>query len=276
MAEHGGRYTHLAEALNGAGYVVYGHDHRGHGKTAKVEGDLGYFADTKGWSVVVEDVLRVNREIHDREPGLQVFLVGHSMGSMVCQSYLFEHADTVAGCALSGSPAGARFLAKVGALVARVERMRLGKRGRSKLLEQMSSSDFNKRFEPARTRFDYLSRDAAQVDLYVEDPHCGFDFTVQGWMNVLRGVNRNLDPDNHRRLPRDLPICFLSGSDDPVGGFTKGPRELIEAYGRAGLTRVTHHFYEGARHEIFNETNREEVERDLIAWLDATLDLVRG
>ncbi|MFI5306812.1 MAG: alpha/beta fold hydrolase [Polyangiales bacterium] len=271
MAEHAARYARLAARLTGAGYAVYAGDHRGHGQTARAPGDLGYLADHDGFAVLTEDLFKLNRRIASDHPGTPLFLLGHSLGSLLAQRYLFTRGDSVDGVVLSGTSSGSEWLARGGKAVAKVERLRLGPRGRSRLLQVLSFGDFNRRFKPIRTEFDWLSRDPREVDNYVADPLCGFDFTVQGWIDVLDGVIANNRADNIARVPHTLPIYLFSGEQDPVGRNTAAVKELANAYRRAGVSDVTERFYPGARHETLNEQNRDEVEQDLLFWLDAVL-----
>jgi alpha-beta hydrolase superfamily lysophospholipase len=267
MAEHGGRYARLAASLTRAGYVVYANDHRGHGQTAKNEDDLGFFASSGGFRRAVRDLEQLIAKEKADHAGLGLVLLGHSMGSYLTQAVMIERGSELAGAVLSGTSGKPSALAAAGRAVARVERLRLGERGRSKLLDDLSFGRFNAPFEPSRTKFDWLSRDADEVDKYVADPRCGFTCTTSLWVDLLDALEEIASPDRHRQIPKGLPIYVLSGVDDPVGERTRSVWQLLEAYRTAGLTRVTSRFYPG-RHEMFNETNRDEVERDLIDWLD--------
>ncbi|MGD8860170.1 MAG: alpha/beta hydrolase [Myxococcales bacterium] len=272
MAEHGGRYAPVAEALTAAGYLVYADDHRGHGVTAGDPSSYGYFAPEHGWRRVVEDLHALNRHIASEHPGLPRFLLGHSMGSFMTQTYLYTHGDSIDGAILSGSSAPQAAAAIGGRGVAYVERLRLGPKGHSALLQRASIGEYNRRFKPNRTDADWLSREPAEVDKYLADPACGFDMTVQGWIDLFDGMLANADADNLAKVPASLPIYIFSGSQDPVGRFGAGVRAAADMYRKAGVTDLSVRLYEGGRHEMFNETNRDEVCRDLIDWLDATLD----
>jgi alpha-beta hydrolase superfamily lysophospholipase len=271
LAEHGGRYARLADALSGAGYVVYASDHRGHGRTATKPADLGFFAAREGWATVLSDLWLVTRRIAGDHRDLPIVLIGHSMGSFLAQQLMSEHGDAFAGIVLSGTGGKPSALAAAGRLVARLERLRLGPRGRSKLLQAFSFGTFNKQFAPARTPFDWLSRDDAEVDKYIADPLCGFPAAVQLWIDLLDALGDITSPARQARIPKRLPIYIVAGSNDPVGGNGKSVRQLLDAYRAAGLERVAHCFYDGARHELFNETNRDEVTRDLVQWLDGVV-----
>ncbi|HKW52774.1 MAG TPA: alpha/beta hydrolase [Stellaceae bacterium] len=267
LAEHAARYARLASALAAAGYAVYAGDLRGHGLTARTPEDLGLFAARDGWSKCLDDLWRLNRRIADDHPGAPIILLAHSMGSSLAQHLIGLHGDALAGVVLSGSSGKPSALAVAGRLIARLERLRLGRRGHSALLQRLSFDAFNKQFAPARTPFDWLSRDAAEVDKYIADPLCGFSASIQLWIDLLDGLGAATSAPHQARILKHLPIYVIAGSRDPVGGNTRGVAQLLAAYREAGLERVAHRFYADARHELFNETNRDEVTRDLIAWL---------
>jgi alpha-beta hydrolase superfamily lysophospholipase len=264
LTEHSARYARLAAALNAAGYGVYANDHRGHGPKAAAA-DLGHFADEGGWDKVVGDLWALNRRIAAEQPGRPIIFLGHSLGSFLGRGFIAQHSDALAGAVLSGSSGKPPAIATLGRLIAREERLRLGKRGKSQLLIQMWFGDFNKPFKPARTAFDWLSRDEKEVDAFVADPLCGFPFTTQLAIDVLDALPRVTSRQSLAPIRKDMPIYVFSGERDPVGANIQGLIGDLEA---GGFTRLTTRIYPGARHETLNETNRDEVTRDLIAWLD--------
>ena len=264
LAEHSARYARLAAALNAAGYAVYANDHRGHGPKAAAA-DLGHFGDQGGWDKVVGDLWTLNRLIAEEQPGARIVFLGHSLGSFLGRGFIAEHSDALAGAALSGSNGKPPAIATLGRLIARAERLRLGKRGKSQVIFQMWFGDFNKAFNPARTAFDWLSRDEKEVDAYVADPLCGFPFTTQLAIDVLDALPRVTSAESLAAIRKDMPIYVFSGERDPVGTNIQG---LIADMKAAGFTKLATRLYAGARHETLNETNRDEVTRDLIAWLD--------
>ena len=267
LVEHAARYEHVAQALTGAGYAVYANDHRGHGRTAASEEDLGFFAEDRGWARVLDDLYRLNRRIREQHEGLPVFLLGHSMGSYLTQQFLFTFPGAIDGAAMSATTGEAGLLIEAGAVVARLERLRLGKRGRSKLLFNAAFGLNNKAFQPTNTDFDWLTSDAAEVEAYIADPWCGLVPTVQLWSDLFGGRRVIARQEHRERIPKDLPIHVFSGDLDPLNRQTAGVTALLDGYAAAGLRRVTHHFYPG-RHELFNDVHREQVIADLITWLD--------
>lgn len=265
MAEHAARYARLAEALTAVGYAVYADDHRGHGKTSAE--DLGHFADHHGWGLVVSDLRMLGKKAKEEHPGKKLVLMGHSMGSFFTQQLLQKHSNELDGVVLSGSNAPGSILERAGIGAAKLERTRKGPRGKSTLLAFLSFGSFNDAFKPTRTDFDWLSKDHAEVDKYIADPLCGFRCTNQLWVDLLEGLHA-IATSGFGGVRKDFPIYLFAGDKDPVGKAGKGVTELYERLISAGLGRTTIRLYPGGRHEMVNETNRDQVTRDLIAFLD--------
>lgn len=269
MAEHGLRYAHLAESLVTAGFDLYALDQRGHGQSA-TQGVLGHYADEGGWDKVVGDLASLNHHIRQRYPQTPIFLFGHSMGSYIGMAYLLGHSCSLQGAMLSGSNYQPVALYRAARLIAGFERWRLGPKGRSKVIDFLSFGSFNKAFKPNRTAFDWLSRDAAEVDKYVTDPLCGFVCTTQLWCDLLDGLQYITPVENLAQIDADLPLLVIGGSRDPV---SDGKRlgDLAGALREAGLRDVQLKIYPEARHELLNESNRDEVTAHLIDWLQQAL-----
>jgi alpha-beta hydrolase superfamily lysophospholipase len=264
LAEHAGRYRRLAETLTSVGYAAYASDLRGHGRTAPTMNDLGFFAERDGWRICLDDIWQLNQRIAGEHTGVPLFVLGHSMGATLARQFITRHGSALAGVVLSGASGQPTPLALSGRLVARAERLRLGPRGRSAMIRSLTFDSFNKRFEPARTRFDWLSRDPAEVDKYAADPFCGFNATVQLWIDMLDAW-----PEIARSctaIPKTLPIYVISGTRDPVSAGTKMLEPMLAQYHAAGL-EAEHNFYTDARHELLNEINRDEVTDDLLEWI---------
>jgi alpha-beta hydrolase superfamily lysophospholipase len=248
LGEHAQRYAGVARFLNNAGFHVYANDHRGHGRTAPSADSYGDFG-VPGWDGVVTDAVQLTRIIQTREGALPVVLLGHSMGSFVAQNYLRSHSALLRGCVLSGSAAPD--------LIAH-------------LIEQVGEGgleSMNAPFEPARTPFDWLSRDPAEVDKYVTDPACGFNLNDRSRDSAKDAWESAITPDGLAQIRHDLPIYILAGDADPVNNNLEYLKPVAARYRDAGLKDVTERYYPAGRHEMFNETNREEVLRDLLAWL---------
>ncbi|MBV8773279.1 MAG: alpha/beta hydrolase [Deltaproteobacteria bacterium] len=248
LGEHALRYSHVAAFLNDAGFHVYANDHRGHGRSAEspeLYGDFGEY----GWNAVVSDAVQLTRIIKEREAGLPVILLGHSMGSFVAQQYILDHSKEIAGCVLSGSAAPDL----IAHLVDEV-----GEGG----LEAMNTP-----FEPARTPFDWLSRDRAAVDAYIADSACGFNMTERARESAKSAWERSSKMEQLRRIRRELPIYILAGAADPVNQNLEALKPLAERYRAAGILDVSERYYLEGRHEMFNEINRDEVMQELLAWL---------
>ncbi|MGB6457522.1 MAG: alpha/beta hydrolase [Streptosporangiaceae bacterium] len=250
MGEHARRYEHVARAFNDAGYVVYAQDHRGHGATGRSDsralGDLG----PGGWNALVDDIGAVSAQIAADWPDLRIILLGHSMGSFAVQQYILDHSADAAGVVLTGT-------AVIDLLEPALD-----------LDQPMDLAVFNAAFEPARTDFDWLSRDETVVDAYVADPLCGFGIDTSGAKGMFAGARRLADPAQVAAIRSDLPVYIAVGEADPVNGGGALLTPLEDRLRAAGLSDVTVVSYPAARHEILNETNRDEVLAALIAWAD--------
>jgi alpha-beta hydrolase superfamily lysophospholipase len=251
MGEHAARYARLAGALTGAGWVVYASDHRGHGRSAGSTeigdgalGDLGI----GGWNGLVDDVGRLNRLIAGEQVGPRI-LLGHSMGSFAAQQFVLDHSTDIDGLVLSGTTAVDLAAAT---------------------FDPDAPADLtalNAGFEPARTPYDWLSRDDAEVDLYVADPLCGFGIDQPATKGLVEAAPRLGDPEALAGIRPDLPVYLVAGSADPLN-FELALLELLEQrYRDAGVSDITTDFHQDARHEVFNETNRDEITDHLLAWL---------
>lgn len=269
MAEHGARYGRLGELLAAEGFAVYANDHRGHGPDIPTT-DLGWFGED-GWRRVSTDLHEIGRFIAERHPDVRRGLMGHSMGSFMALTYLRRYSRDIDAAVLSGSNVGGGPLVAAGRWVAKLECLRQGPRGQSGLIHFLSFGSFNNDFKPPRTDFDWLSRDEAEVDEYVADPLCGFRCSNLLWADFLGGLNELGSISNLAQIRSDLPFYVFSGDRDPVGESGKGVPKLVSQLRRSGLQDVTQRMYRDGRHEMLNETNRDEVMDELRAWLCAKL-----
>lgn len=269
MAEHSRRYADFAAAMTAQGIAVYAGDHAGHGKSAQPD-RYGYFYPRDGWQGAVEDLHAVRESMQERHPGLPVLLMGHSMGSMLARSYVTCHGEGLKGLILSGT-SGPNPMLALGRFLAAVEMRRLSAYQPSRLLDRLAFGANNKPFAPNRTRFDWLSRDPAQVDAYIADPACGFPFTATGYRDLFAGMARIQAKEWARQVPPALPVLLISGDQDPVGGMGRGVRWVESRLREAGVRDVVCTLYLGARHELLNEINRLEVYADLLKWIRRVL-----
>ena len=265
MGEHIVRYERFATSAVARGYAVFGHDHRGHGVS---KGQRGHFADENGWHRIVEDVRLVNDHISGTSASKPLFLLAHSMGSFIGQAFAMHHGERLTGLLLSGSSWPQRTQLVPGRFLAKIESWRLGKKGHSTLINALGFGAFNRPFHPVRTEMDWLSRDEAEVDKYVDDPLCGGPFTCGLWYDFMGGLFELGSRHSLARIPADLPILITGGGADPVGG-EKGMTQLARQYRQTSHERVKLKIYPEGRHEMLNEVNRDEVTTDWLDWIEA-------
>jgi len=255
LAEHSARYDRLAEALNAAGFLVHAADHRGHGQSiASTPGDFG----EAGFEGLVTDVAAYADALAEEHPGLPLFLVAHSMGSFAAQAVLLDHSARYASVVLSGSTA---LDVLAGAMA-----QSAAESAQSDPDAPAGLEAFNTGFEH-RTGYEWLSRDEAEVDAYVADPLCGFDVPDDAIPQMFALAGRLADAEALSGIRPDLPILVVSGQADPLSGDGQLALLLGQRYRDAGVREVTVSIHPGARHEIFNETNREQVTADVVGWL---------
>jgi alpha-beta hydrolase superfamily lysophospholipase len=270
MGEHAARYDWTAGHLTAAGFAVYAQDHRGHGLSSSPAdyGDMG----EDGWNRTISDAHELTRLIRSNHSGLPHALVGHSMGSMLSQQYLYRFGSELDAAVLSGSPGlGGAFQLWLSHTIARFERWRHGPAGHSDLLQNLLFGKSNEPFDgPDATGFEWLSRDEAQVRRYVDDPACGFVLRSGSIVNLMAGAREARKKSHIAGIPAELPVYVFSGQADPVHDEEKGLNRLLERY-RAVVRRVDYRLYPDGRHEMLNETNREEVVADLVGWLRQAL-----
>ena len=267
LAEHSARYDRFARAANERGYAVVAHDHRGHGPQFAPDA-LGHFADRDGWARVVDDVDAVTRSIRETIGDKPIVLLGHSMGSYIAQSYVMRYPARIQRLILSGSTWPNRFEVRVARLIAALIAAVRGPGSPGALMDRLSFGKFNDRFQPNRTAFDWLSRDAAEVDRYIDDPLCGHLSSNRLWVDLLGGLLEISRPASIAGIADDLPVLITGGAVDPVGGAGALSR-LADAYRKAGKTKVTLKLYPDGRHEMLNEINRDEVTRDILDWIES-------
>ncbi|MBC8060443.1 MAG: lysophospholipase [Clostridiaceae bacterium] len=266
MAEHAQRYKNFALALNQSGYGVYINDIIGHGKSIKTNEDLGHFP-VDGFSIAVDDIHELNKIIKREYPNIPIIIMGHSMGSFLTQSYICTYGKEIDGCILSGT-SGKQSITSFGAVIANICKTLQGSRKKSSFLDKLSFGKYNSAFKPNRTNFDWLSRDSVEVDKYVESPLCGFVCTTGFFYELSSALTKLYDVNRIKNIPKELPIYIFGGEKDPVGSDTKNVLTLISMYNTLKIRDLEYLFYKDARHEMLNETNKNDVINDLISWLD--------
>lgn len=265
MAEHIERYDRFARYLNQNSILVVGADNASHGKSISKDGIRGYFGAEHGWNSLIQDIQSVHSIIKQSYCGLPCILFGHSMGSFLARSYAARHGDDLDGFIFCGT-AGKNPALPVAKVLARSEIRKNGASTPSRLLDKLSFGAYNNAFKPNRTPFDWLSRDEAEVDKYVDDPACGFVFTAAGFRDLFDGLGEVSGPQWARRVPK-RPILLIAGDADPVGANGKGVKQ-VEAWLVQSGHRVKCILYPGARHELLNETNREQVSDDVRLFIE--------
>ncbi len=266
MAEHSARYSATAKQLCAAGFIVFAHDHRGHGQSMNGS-PSGHYANEDGWNLVKSDLNLVQTHISTEHPELSLFLLGHSMGSFISMSYLIDFNPKLAGVILSGSNYDHPIRYRALKPVIKAEKLRNGATGKSPLIEFLTFGSFNKEVASPTTSFDWLSRDQTEVDKYINDEACGFLCTNQLWDDLTSGLISISSKTRLRDIESALPIYLFAGCKDPVGESSKGVRRLTHKLISSGHTDVTCKLYPDGRHEMLNETNKAEVVDDLIAWM---------
>ena len=273
MNEYALRYDYFAEKLVDQGYIVYAHDHRGHGYTATSKENLGYLADNEGFDWLVEDVKELNNVIKTENEGLPIIIFGHSMGSFVSQRFIELYGNDIDGVILSGTNGKPLLTTKLGILISKVEMMIKGRKAKSKLMDTLSFGNFNSQFKPTRTQYDWLCSDNDEVDKYINSELCGFISTTSFYYDLIRGLWNIHKKENLMMIPKNLPVYIFAGDKDPVGRSGKGIISLYNCYKKLNIIDVTYKLYENGRHEMLNEKNKDEVIGDINNWLEERITI---
>jgi len=271
MVDYVERYEPLAEFLTGEGYIVAGNHHLGHGKTAASEADLGFFGEESCVDILVRDIHTMNRYLRDMFPALPLVIFGHSMGSFLTRLYIEKYTHSIKGAVIHGTsgPVGA---VGMGKLLASLMIKTKGRRHRSKMLKNIAFSGYNSHFPKSEGNNAWLTRDTEAIKGHDEDPFSNFTFTVSAYRDLftmLQSCNRK---EWFSEYPKSLPTLVVSGDEDPVGKYGKGPMYVYKHLLISGCEKLTLKIYSGARHELFLETNRQEVYADLLLWLKENIN----
>lgn len=264
MAEHSARYDGFASFLAEQGWAVYMNDHAGHGKSAQIH---GHFAEKDGWESVVNDLNALMDEGEREHPGLPLFLMGHSMGSFLSRSFLIRYGARLSGCVLCGTM-GKNPGVLPGYLLAALQCRLKGTQSRGKLIDKLAFGSYNQRIEHPVNQFAWLSANEENCRAYAQDPLCGFAFTAAGYRDLFTGLREISSPKWAQAVPKALPAYLVAGKDDPVGNYGEGPAWVAEQLRSSGVKSVELKLYPDMRHEILNETGKEQVWNDIFAWLE--------
>lgn len=268
IAEHIDRYRPFMEFLADNGFVAAGNDHLGHGKSIRVPEEQGFFAEKDGWWRVVDDMDKLHDIMSNEYPELPYVLFGHSMGSFLTRTYLIKHPDKYDGVILSGTGHQSPALVLGGNAAASVMAKLNGAMGDGAKLDSLAFGTYLNKIENPRTKFDWLSHDTEQVDKYIADPLCGFVGKIGLYRDMMQGIKFITNKKNIAQMSKEKPVYFMSGDGDPVGDYGKGVERAYKAFCDAGLHDVFMRLYPGGRHEMLNETNKEQVYQDILNWLN--------
>lgn len=268
MAEHVERYREFAGYMADRGVLVVGHDHLGHGDSVKSREDYGFFAEENGNQILIADLRKVFHMTKRAYKDVPYVLLGHSMGSFLVRQYLCSYGAELDGAVICGTGYQPAIIPRLGRTICKAQARQHGWHYRSVLLRQMCFGSYNQRFVPNRTSSDWLCRDQAVVDEYEQDPRCGFDFTLNGYYNLFICLSKIIRKDYLERMPRELPVFFIAGEEDPVGDFGKGVRRVEKLFRKTGMKDVECKMYPGDRHEILNELDKGQVYEDVWSWME--------
>ena len=267
MAEHGGRYDVFAKSLADQGYFVTAHDHRGHGQTAELNGQLGFFGEENGFQRVVDDVFDIIQHYNVDPNNREIVLFGHSMGSFIARRVIQLYSGIIDKCILCGTGVTTT-VHQLGNKLARTLCYVNGKNVQSQLMNKLSFGSFNRNIINPKTIYDWLCDNEEEVELYMQDPLCGFVPTNQFFVDLTEGLLLINQKEEMKNIRKDLPILLISGSEDPVGNKGSGVFKVANDMNAAGLTDVVVYLFEGMRHEILKEKNREHVYSVMTRWLN--------
>ncbi len=266
MAEHTDRYLEIADYFADHGYVFIMHDHAGHGRSVKDDSMNGYFCEKDGYKRLVEDVKEVTEIAKKNWPGVKIILWGHSMGSFIARNYIATFAGSVNGAVICGT-SGKNPAAPAGIFIANLVAKTKGAKYKSKFIDNIAFGSYNKKFT-GNTGFEWLSVNEENVKKYVADPKCGFMFSASAFRDLFSVLNSVSGDKWYNDVPKKMPVYLIAGTDDPVGNYGKGVKEVYDKLIATGHENVTMKLYDGLRHEIHNEDARFEVCDDILKFAE--------
>lgn len=271
MTEYVERYEEFAQYLTSKGIVVTGEDHMGHGKSVGKDGKLGYFCEQDPATVLVRDAHRLKKTTQTIYPNVPYIIMGHSMGSFIARNYMFRYGTGITGAIIMGTGMPDKKLMTLSKAVAGMQKAFFGPRHVSELINKLVFGKANAEIPDARTDYDWLTKDTLRVDRYIADPLCGFTFTVNGFATLFELIMRLHQPENLERIPKKMPVLFVSGTADPVGDYGRGVQKAYDSLSSVGMENLQLKMYEGDRHELLNETDRSIVAQDIYRWIEETV-----
>ncbi|MDU7030798.1 alpha/beta fold hydrolase [uncultured Robinsoniella sp.] len=268
MVEFIERYDEFAGYMADHGFLVVGNDHLGHGDSIKSKEYYGYFAKENGNRALIRDMHKLRCITEKEYAGLPYFILGHSMGSFLTRQYICCHGKGLAGTIIMGTGYKPRFAVKAGIVLTAILAKRHGWMYRSRLVDAMAFGGYNRNYKPARTDRDWLCRDEKVVDAYIAEEKCQFLFTLNAYHNLFHGLYKLTFEEYLERMPREMPVLFVAGEDDPVGDQGRGVKKVVETFRKTGMKDISCKLYPDDRHEILNELDRKQVYRDILQWLN--------
>jgi alpha-beta hydrolase superfamily lysophospholipase len=273
MGEHIERYDAFATYLAEKGILVAGCDHLGHGKSVGGQAEFGYFCHRDPVTVLVRDVHRLKKMIQEQHPAIPQIIMGHSMGSFIVRNYLFRYGKGIDAAILMGTGMPPRFLLGCSRFIAAVQAIFVGEEKQGLFLNKITFSGYNKRITEPISAFSWLSFNTDNVEAYDDDPLCGFVFSINGFRTLFDMINRLYQAKNLAQIPKDKPILIISGAEDAVGEYGKGPFKTKKSLQSVGIENVSMKLYPWGRHEILHEVEREEAYKDIYEWLLEETDI---
>lgn len=271
MSEYVERYEGFAHFLTDRSLAVVGEDHLGHGKSVG-EGQIrGYICKQDPATVVVRDSHRLKKLTQEMYPGVPYIIAGHSMGSFMLRNYISRYGTGIDGAIIMGTGMQSWGLLTVSKITAAFQKRLFGERHISKLIYRGAFGSYNKKIANPKTMVDWITKDTEIIENYIADDDCGFPFTVNGFQTLFELISRAKKKENIKNIPKELPILMISGGDDPVGEYGKAVKRAYNSLTQAGVKNVTMKLYEADRHELLNETNKEQVMEDIYAWIAKVL-----
>lgn len=271
IAEYIDRYDEFMSFLADNGIIAVGTDHLGHGKSIESEEQTGFFAYDNGWDYVVRDEEVLRLAMHENYPELPIIVFGHSMGSFMTRTLLIRYPDAFNAAIISGTGNQGAALVNGGLIMGNLVTGLKGAHHYSKFLNNLAFGSYNKIYDNPKTEYDWLSRDEANVQKYIDDPLCGFIPSCSLFRDMMTGVKFITNKKNLTAMNKDMPVYFMSGDMDPVGECGKGVQKAYNNFLEAGMKDVSIKLYPGGRHEMLNEINKDEVYTDILAWLDSKI-----